>query len=575
MTRNLTFFWKILTFCLIFISSIQFVLTDSEIKKLPGQRLSNEEEIKTYLNKTDVTVVVFYYKEESDKSNQVAKSLKVVYSKLQYLMEYILVDCDKSSMSQCRADDDEDMEDKFYRIEIYVPPQYKYNPYTRQLNAHQKLEYKKDDIGDKALYKFITKTIISREQKITNENYENFKQKSDLNKVLLFTNKKTSPLMFRGLSGYFYDRLSFGVVPHTEKALCEKLGIKKFPTLMVIQTLEEGVIVDEPIEIEYKGELDVEHIVQFLNKYALEEKLYLQKGDKKKESKYLMYFFKLQADKAMDFITKKKEKEVILYFDNKVKDGKITYDTLPDDIKEFNTETHGFFLFGYVDCTGEEKEKICKSNFKIKEFPNMVLYRPEKEVKEKISKGIELPMEIENIRREINILFEPNVKTANPMNFQQLIGEAATNKKISVLYLFDGNMGLGFSLFTLKEMFKDLFEFIVMENPPAEIKKQLQVNFFPYISIIIPDENRVDKNGNPEIKAMVYNGKYSFSGLYSFVSSSFEIKGKSSSSESSSRKDDKKPVEITFIQKTDDLVKTCTKKKLCIIGFFDMISKKI
>ena len=45
----------------------------------------------------------------------------------------------------------------------------------------------------------------------------------------------------------------------------------------------------------------------------------------------------------------------------------------------------------------------------------MVLYRPEKEVKEKISKGIELPMEIENIRREINILFEPNVKTANPM----------------------------------------------------------------------------------------------------------------------------------------------------------------
>ena len=35
----------------------------------------------------------------------------------------------------------------------------------------------------------------------------------------------------------------------------------------------------------------------------------------------------------------------------------------------------------------------------------MVLYRPEKEVKEKISKGIELPMEIENIRREINILF--------------------------------------------------------------------------------------------------------------------------------------------------------------------------
>ena len=80
--------------------------------------------------------------------------------------------------------------------------------------------------------------------------------------------------MFRGLSVYFHDRLYFGVVPHTEKALCEKLGIKKFPTLMVIQTLEEGVIVDEPIEIKYKGELDVKHIVEFLKKYALEEKLF-------------------------------------------------------------------------------------------------------------------------------------------------------------------------------------------------------------------------------------------------------------------------------------------------------------
>ena len=113
---------KISIFCLIFISCIQFVHTESEIKKLPGQRLSSEEEIKTYLNKIDVIVFVFYYKEESDKSNQVTKSLKVEYSKLQYLMEYILVNCDKSSMSQCRADDDEDMEDKFNRIEIYVPP---------------------------------------------------------------------------------------------------------------------------------------------------------------------------------------------------------------------------------------------------------------------------------------------------------------------------------------------------------------------------------------------------------------------------------------------------------------------
>ena len=311
MTRNLSVFGgKISFFFLIFISCIIFVQSEYEVTKLPGQRFTTEDQIKAFLNKTDVTVLVFYYKKESDKSNEIAKNLKVVYSKLKYLIDYILIDCDKSRMNECRQTEEEDIEDAFYRIEMYVPPQYKYNPYTKELNPHQKLQYAKTDVSDKALYKFLTKVIISREQKVTNENYENFKLRADLNKAILFTNKKTTPLMFRGLSGYYYDRLHFGVVQDTEKTLCEKLNITNFPSIMVIQTIEDGVIIDEPIDILYKGELDVEHIVKFLDKYALKEKLYLtRKQDKVDDEKNLNYFFKLPADKAMDFFTKKKIKK--------------------------------------------------------------------------------------------------------------------------------------------------------------------------------------------------------------------------------------------------------------------------
>ena len=573
MTRNFTFFRKLSLFLFIFITCIIFVQSEYEVTKLPGHRFSTDAEISSFLNKTDVTVLVFYYKKESDKSNEIAKNLKVVYSKLLYLVDFVLVDCDKSSIEGCKTTEDDDyMEDAFYRIEMYVPPQYKYNPYTKELNQHQKLQYAKTDVSDKAIYKFLTRVIISREQSVTNENYENFKLRQDLNKVILFTNKKNTPLMFRGLSGYFYDRLHFGVVHDTEKKLCERLNIKTFPTVMVIQTIEDGVIVDEPIDIIYKGELDVEHIVKFLEKYALKEKLYLtRRHDKVEDERNLNYFFKLPAEKAMDFFTKKKDKEVILYFDNKVKDGKINYNNLSEDIKEFNAETHGFFLFGYVDCTGEEKEKICRTSFKNKEFPNMVLYRPQKDIKEKISKGNELPMEIENIRREINIMFEPNVKTANAMNFQIMLTESIMNKRICLLYLFEGNIGLGFSLISQRTLFKDMFDFIVMDTPPDDIKRNLQCNHLPYISIVLPDETRTDKNGNPETKFMVYNGKFSYSGLNSFLTSSFQLGDKNSESSSSkSSKEDNKPAEITFIQSTNDLVKTCTKKKLCVIGFFDM-----
>ena len=474
-------------------------------------------------------------------------------------------------MDECTKTEDNLLDEEFYRLEIYVPPLYKHNPYTREMNSHQKLQYAKSDISDKALYKFLTKTIISREQVITNENYENFKTKSNLNKVLLFTNKKSSPLMYRGLSGYFYDRLALGIFYGTEKTVCKKLGIKNFPTIMVIQTIEDDVIIDDPNEIFYDGKMDTENIVTFLEKYALKEKLYITERTHQRsaDDKNLVYFNKLSADKAMDFMKKKKEKEVILYYDNNVKDGKITYDELSDDIKEFNSETHGFFSFGYVDCTGDEKEKICKNSFKIKDFPNMVLYRPEKEIKDKISKGYELPLEISNIRREINILFEPNVKSANPVNFQYMITESVQNRKIVLLYLFDGNINLGFSLITQKKLFSDFIDFIVMDSPPEDIKRKLQVRSLPNMNIIIPDERKTDENGNPQTQFMVYGGKLSFSVLDSFLKTSFQLKEQTGETKQKS-KEDKKPVEISFIQTTKDLESICSKKKLCIIGFFDM-----
>ena len=568
---QLSSFHQILLCLIIFFLCLSFSKSASEIKTLPGIKLDTQEEISQYLKKTDVTILVFYYKTESEKAEEIAGNLKIVYSKLKYLIEIIKVNCDNNHMEECTQTEDNLMDEEFYRIEVYVPPLYKLNPYTKEMNSHQKLQYAKTDISDKALYKFLTKTIISREQVITNENFENFKTRSNLNKVILFTNKKSSPLMYRGLSGYFYDRLALGIVYESEKNLCKKLEIKKFPTIMVIQTIEDDVIIDDPNTIFYDGKMETENIVTFLEKYALKEKLYIAEKShlRNSDDKNLVYFNKLSAEKAMDFMKKKKDKEIILYFDNDVKDGKISYDNLSDDIKEFNSETHGFFHFAYVDCTGEEKEKICKSHFKIKDFPNMVLYRPEKEIKEKISKGYELPLEISNIRREINILFEPNVKSANAVNFQYMITESVQNRKIVLLYLFDGNINLGFGLITQKKLFSDFIDFIVMDSPPEDIKRKLQVRGLPNMNIIIPDESKLDQNGNPQTQFMVYGGKLSFSVLDSFLKDSFHLTEKATNTQTSSP-EDKKAVEISFIQTTKDLENTCTKKKLCIIGFFDM-----
>ena len=183
MPRNqLSAFYHLLLTLTIFFICLSFTKSAKELKTLPGIKLDTQEEISQYLKKTDVTILVFYYKSESEKAEEIAGNLKIVYSKLKYLIEIIKVNCDNNHMEECTQTEDNLMDEEFYRIEVYVPPIYKLNPYTKEMNSHQKLQYAKSDISDKALYKFLTKTIISREQIITNENFENFKTKSNLNK---------------------------------------------------------------------------------------------------------------------------------------------------------------------------------------------------------------------------------------------------------------------------------------------------------------------------------------------------------------------------------------------------------
>ena len=139
----------------------------------------------------------------------------------------------------------------------------------------------------------------------------------------------------------------------------------------------------------------------------------------------------------------------------------------------------------------------------------------------------------------------------------------------ALLYFFDGYINLGFNLITQQKIYSEFIDYFVMDNPPEEIKQQFQCTYYPYMTIIIPDDSKKDENGNPQMQVMVYRGKFSFSEINSFLKSNFHIDDKESKEQSFSESDNT-PVEIDFIQSTKDLEKTCSKKKLCIIGFFDM-----
>jgi hypothetical protein len=98
---------------------------------------------------------------------------------------------------------------------------------------------------------------------VTMGNYEEYVNRDkNKNKVLIFTERKTTAPLFKALSKQYKDKLQFGEVRKSETELIEKFNINKFPSLIVIT---------DPYEYQneqFQGEFKIDLLNKFLNKYA-------------------------------------------------------------------------------------------------------------------------------------------------------------------------------------------------------------------------------------------------------------------------------------------------------------------
>ena len=62
---------------------------------------------------------------------------------------------------------------------------------------------------------------------VTDENYDAFieRERATKHKILLFTEKKTTPTVYKALSKKYLDRLMFGEIKSAEEALLKKFNI--------------------------------------------------------------------------------------------------------------------------------------------------------------------------------------------------------------------------------------------------------------------------------------------------------------------------------------------------------------
>ena len=70
---------------------------------------------------------------------------------------------------------------------------------------------------------------------VTEENFEAFTMRdSSKYHLLLFTDKKQTPVILKSLSKKYYNKLQVGEVRSSEASLIRNFGITKFPTLLVL-----------------------------------------------------------------------------------------------------------------------------------------------------------------------------------------------------------------------------------------------------------------------------------------------------------------------------------------------------
>jgi protein disulfide-isomerase A6 len=107
---------------------------------------------------------------------------------------------------------------------------------------------------------------------------DKFKESNDLAKVVLFTDKKVTPLLYKALSIKYLNRLSFAEIQSSNTELVTAFGVGEFPSLFVFPK-------DSTEYVKYEGEIKNENVVEFLSKYApVEASSKSESKPKKKES---------------------------------------------------------------------------------------------------------------------------------------------------------------------------------------------------------------------------------------------------------------------------------------------------
>lgn len=297
-----------------------------------GVKIQSKAHLSKLLNETDSTYMLYYYSKKSNNSIIGAAQLQMIDRKLDYLAKILFIDCGEVELDEfpiCKVNKKNHEYDYFPRIRLLIPNPSKLND-EREIIPHNEIGFNKEYVSDKTLYEFITENIISFSVRLNSQNFKILDKQKFFNKVILFTEKESTPLIYRGLSNYFYDRIVFAEVGKNETQICENFNITKFPTLLVLEN--NFFSQEEPNVYKYEGMMFIGDLKEFIEKFAYKEKHYMVRLNEIKGMKNKIAFLnKINYD---EFFEDNKNEKKIVYFHEDEHDYNDEY-SIPEEIKEF------------------------------------------------------------------------------------------------------------------------------------------------------------------------------------------------------------------------------------------------
>jgi hypothetical protein len=287
--------------------------------------------------------IVHYYKRNDDGSEQLARELDDSANEMNGIFKYAAVNCDENA-DVCTKEGVK----KFPTVRIYPP-------FPVPVYDHEGDLSSKDIVAQAGKY-----VPGQRVKEINATTHSRFVDDNpSVPKVLLFTEKKGVPLIYRALSIALDKKIFLGVVRSSEADLVKKYKVKEYPTILVIKT-------NEPKPIFYKGDIKYQQIFEFLNVYA---ETFVPGGDKLNTNKPWL-------NEAVPELTSKSASDLALKTDGKLNVIYLSKEAPDDSVKDQITPlitNNKYENYKYSWLNVDLEPQWAKLFNKVDEYPKIVV----------------------------------------------------------------------------------------------------------------------------------------------------------------------------------------------------------